>query len=461
MRGHFYFGPFRDGFLLTGDTGCWQFLTKEQFQAFTDGSLPADSPVYRALEDNRFCYSGSAEAYIQASIDEIRSGSSYLFEATSLFIFAVTNECNNRCVYCQANGCGRLSRMTEKVAEAALRRIAGTPARSITIEFQGGEPLMNFPVIRYIVLNAERLIPDKEIQFTLVSNLSLLTDEIAVFLKDHRVSVSTSLDGDRDLHDLNRPAADGTSSFDNMLAGKARLEKLGMKTGAIQTTTARALERPEKIIRTYADLGYKQVFLRPLTRLGSAARRWAEIGYTPEQFLAFYRKALKEIIRLNREGVPMVEYHAALLLSKMMSGKAVNYMELRSPCGAGLGQVAITANGNVYTCDEGRMIAETGDEAFLIGNVFEDGYDDWISSSCCRAVCSASLLETLPGCCDCVYKPYCGVCPVVNYAINGNITWISRDRCAIYKGILDTLFGYLADGNEEILSLFRSWSESV
>ena len=461
MRGHFYFGRFRDGMLLTRDTGCWQYLTREQFDAFMAGTLPEDSPVYKALEADSFCFRGSEEAYIRDNVDEVRSGSSYLFEATSLFIFAVTNECNNRCVYCQANGCGKLKNMTEEVAEAALRRIAASPARCVTIEFQGGEPLMNFPVIRYIVLNAPALLPGKEIQFTLVSNLSLMTDEIAVFLRDHRVTVSTSLDGDRELHDLNRPAADHTSSFDNMLAGKAKLEKAGLMTGAIQTTTAKALAHPEKILRTYADLGYYQIFLRPLTRLGSAARRWDEIGYTPAQFLAFYRKALEEIFRMNREGIPMVEYHAALFLSKMMNGRAVNYMELRSPCGAGLGQVAITANGNVYTCDEGRMIAETGDEAFLIGNVFRDSYDDWMNSSTCRAVCSASLLETLPGCCDCVYKPYCGVCPVVNYAINGNITRISRDRCAVCKGMLDLLFGYLLDGKEEIISLFRSWADSV
>ena len=461
MKGHFYFGKFRDGMLLTGDTGCWRFLTKDQFAAFMNDAIPVDSSEYQALEAEHFCYHGSQEAFIQDSLEEIRSGNSYLFEATSLFIIAVTNECNNRCVYCQANGCGALSRMTEEVAEMALHRIGGTPAKSITIEFQGGEPLMNFPAIRFIVENAKKIIPEKEIQFSLVSNLSLMTDEIAGFLKEHHVSISTSLDGDRTLHNLNRPAANHTSSFDNMLAGKHILEQIGLITGAIQTTTAQALDHPEKIVQTYAELGYYMIFLRPLTRLGSAARCWDEIGYTPQQYLHFYQKALEEIFRLNRKGIPMVEYHAALFLSKIMKGKAMNYMELRSPCGAGLGQVAITANGNVYTCDEGRMIAETGDEAFLIGNVFRDSYDDWMNSSCCKSVCSASLLDTLPGCCDCVYKPYCGVCPVVNYAINGNITQISKDRCAIYKGMLDIIFGYLVDGNEEIYSLFESWSNKV
>ena len=134
-------------------------------------------------------------------------------------------------------------------------------------------------------------------------------------------------------------------------------------------------------------------------------------------------------------------------------------MELRSPCGAGIGQMAITAHGDVYTCDEGRMMAEMGDEAFRIGNVFEGDYSKWIEAPSCRATCAASLLESLPGCCDCVYKPYCGVCPVINYAINGNTTSVSKDRCRIYSGILETLFNYLYQSDPFVMSLFHQWAE--
>lgn len=461
MFGHFYYDKFKDGYLLTNDAGYHCFLTTKEFTEFISNNMQTDSGIYQILLDRHFCFSGSKEAFIRECIDEVRTENSYLFEPTTLFIFAVTNECNNRCVYCQANGTGPLCKMTNDVADNALRKIAESPAKELTIEFQGGEPLLNFPVIRYIVEKAEEYLSDKKVHFTLVSNLALMTEDIARFLLEHHVSVSTSLDGSQKLHDKNRPASDHSSSYANMIKGKAILEKAGIKTGAIQTTTAFSLQYPEEIVRTYAELGYSQIFIRPLTRLGAAAKSWDRIGYTPEQYLAFYKRTLEEIIRVNMNGLNMTEYHAALLLSKILSGRAVNYMELRSPCGAGLGQIAFTANGNVYTCDEGRMIAETGDEAFLLGNVYDSHYDDWINSSCCKAVCSASLLDTLPGCCDCVYKPYCGVCPVVNYAINGSITQVSKDRCAIYKGILDILFEYIYDGNEYVMDLFQKWSGSV
>ena len=275
------------------------------------------------------------------------------------------------------------------------------------------------------------------------------------------MTVSTSIDGPEELHDYNRPEVGGKGSFRDTLRGIEMLKAKGIVPGAIQTSTARSLDYANEIVDEYVRLGFGQVFLRPLTRLGAAARRWDQVGYDADQFLAFYRKALDRVLEYNLKGVPVKEYHASLFLSKILFGQALNYMELRSPCGAGIGQVAITANGNVYTCDEGRMMAEAGDEAFCLGNVFDHDYDDWIHSSCCEAICSASLLDTLPGCCDCVYKPYCGVCPVVNYAIYGNIMHVSSERCKIYKGILDILFGFIKDRDEKIVKILEDWGRQA
>ena len=461
MLAHFYFSGFRGGKLLTNDMGRYAFLTDAEFAQFTSGQLDPDSGKGRELLEKGFWYQGSFEQYIREYGEQYRDGSRYLFDATSLFIFAVTNECNHACVYCQANGENTPCRMTETVAEQALRRIAATPAREITIEFQGGEPLVNFPVIRFLVTRAPELMPDKRVSFSLVSNLSLMTPEIAAFLKEHGVSVSTSLDGPQTLHDRNRPMRGGQSAYALMRRGKAMLEAAGIPVSAIQTTTAASLAQPEAIVDAYVENGFRQIFLRPLTRLGAAARAWDTVGYSAEAYLAFYRRAFDRILALRREGIPFSEMYASLFLTKILRGRALNYMELRSPCGAGIGQIAITADGSVYTCDEGRMLAETGDHAFRLGNVFRDSYDEWMESPVCRAVCSSSVLETLPGCCDCVYKPYCGVCPVVNYALHGSMTHLSREKCQIHKGILDLLFNYLYDQDPDVLEMLQEWSDQV
>ena len=78
-------------------------------------------------------------------------------------------------------------------------------------------------------------------------------------------------------------------------------------------------------------------------------------------------------------------------------------------------------DGNVYTCDEGRMLSEMGDDSFLLGNVYQNIYNDLINNPSCKAACISSVFESLPECSSCVYNPFCGTCPVVNLAQNKNI----------------------------------------
>ena len=210
---------------------------------------------------------------------------------------------------------------------------------------------------------------------------------------------------------------------------------------------------------SYRELGFHSLFLRPLTPLGYAAENWESIGYTPEEFIDFYHTAFSYIMELNRRGIFFTENHAVIFLRKILGGFGENYMELRSPCGAALGQLAYYHDGNIYTCDEGRMLAEMGNDAFRLGSVFTDTYDSLMENPRCKAVCAASVTEALPSCCDCVYQPYCGVCPVVSLALEGDIFPRSPKgyRCRIYQGILDELFSILEKGDPEDLAILKSW----
>lgn len=459
MLSSFRFKPFKGRILLTNDIGKYCFLTNDEFKLFLKGELNNPEKLHQ-LEDNFFCYSGSKEAYLQRAQEAYRENHSYLFTPTSLFIVALTNRCNNNCIYCQASGKLHGNDMQLTVARKIVERIAETPATKLTIEFQGGEPLLNYSAVKEVVLTAEQMLSDRSLDFALVSNLALLTDEMADFFAAHHISVSTSIDGDMALHDLNRPTYNGKGSFQTMIEGLQLLHSRGLTPGAIQTTTRASLSNAKRIVDTYIELGFSSIFLRPLTRLGAAAHHWDQIGYTPDEFLTFYQEALDHIIHLNLNGISFSESHASIFLSKMLNGISPNYMELRSPCGAGLGQVAFTASGDVFTCDEGRMLAEDGDYSFRIGNVFENGYGEWIECGACKATCAASVLEAIPGCCDCVYQPYCGVCPVVNYALEGNLvsTKKNNDRCKIYQGIQDILMGYLMEDDARVISAFQSWN---
>jgi hypothetical protein len=103
----------------------------------------------------------------------------------------------------------------------------------------------------------------------------------------------------------------------------------------------------------------------PLTRLGKANENWKNIGYKAEEFLEFYKKSLDYIIQKNREGIFLSEGHSNIFLKKILLNQPVNYMELRSPCGGAIGQLAYYYDGDIYTCDEGRMLSEMGNDSFL------------------------------------------------------------------------------------------------
>lgn len=122
--------------------------------------------------------------------------------------------------------------------------------------------------------------------------------------------------------------------------------------------------------------------------------------------------------------------------------------------------MAYNHDGRVYTCDEARMVGAMGDDLFCIGNVWEDDYGRIIGHEGVRALCMASCVEGLPGCADCAYAPYCGVCPVYSYVTQGHLVGAqpSCDRCAVQKGILDLLFRTLEEGGAETERILRRWT---
>lgn len=456
---YFNYEKFDNKYLLTNDFGRFSFVSDNVFGNLVSEKYEnIDEDIIESLKNGYFIYDENDDVFIEKTINLYRENKNYLFRATSLHIFVLTNACNMGCVYCQAQDSDSITKgkMSVETAKKAVDIALQSPSKNLTFEFQGGEPLINFEIIKFIVEYAEQNAGEHEIEFTVVTNTLLLNDEIIEFIVQHKMTVSTSLDGDETLHNSNRPFG-SEGSYAKVVSGIVKLRDKGVPVGAIQTTTRNSLGRAKAIIDTYIGLGFGHMFIRPLTPLGYAKEHWDEIGYTPEEFIKFYREILAYIIELNSEGKRVCEDHASIFLRKILGGYADNYMELRSPCGAAVGQVAYYYNGRIYTCDEARMLAEMGMDDFCMGNV-DCSYDNLMDSKVCKITCQASVLESLPGCCECVYSPYCGVCPVINFAAEGNIysREINGYRCKIYKGILDTLFGYI-ECNPEVVEIFKTW----
>ena len=462
MIGHFNFKELNDEYLITNDFGRFAFVSSGEFRELVNGCFDLSSEKGERLREDGFVFEGSELEYITRYAPYLRSMKKPLFVSTALHIFVVATACNLDCVYCQAHDIGAKPSqlMSEATIERAIDIALNSPNEVLTFEFQGGEPLLNYPVIKHAVEYTEEHRGEKRVDYSVVSNLSLLTDEMVGFFAEHGVGLSTSLDGPQAIHDGNRPLRGlAGSSYEMMSESLGRAHAAGLRVGGIQTTTRTSLNYAKEIVDTYCNLGFNSVFVRPLTPLGVARSRWNIVGYTPQEFGAFYREVLAAILEKGSQGIQMREGHASIMLEKAWYGNAQNYMEMRSPCGAGVGQMAYHVNGDVFTCDEGRMLYEMGDASFKLGNVFDNGYTDLISASACRATCAASTLESVPSCCDCAYQPYCGICPVVNFAADSDLLPKTPHgyHCGVYMQIFDAIFDIIHRNDAREISVLKSW----
>ena len=455
---YFNFKEKENNYLITNDAGRYVFLSKQDFVNLIQRK-ELRPELKGKLMQNGFIYEGSEEVFATNQAMQLRRAKESLLVPTTLHIFVVSKNCNFNCIYCQAGNLNQNNsyNMSKETAKSAVDIAMESPSTYLTFEFQGGEPLMNFETIKYIIEYSKSISNGKIIEYNLVSNLTLLTDEMIEFFIENEVSICTSIDGDKELQNINRPYKNG-DSYNETITKIKRLRKKQIKVNAIETTTKYSLNKYKEIVDEYIKLGLDSIFIRPLTRLGKADNNWKNIGYEAEEFLGFYKKALDYIIEKNKQGIFLSEGHSNIFLKKILLNQPINYMELRSPCGGAIGQLAYYYDGNIYTCDEGRMLAEMGDDRFKVGNVYENTYKELMQCDCTEAMCVSSCIECLPYCSTCAYMPYCGTCPVINLAQDNNIfSQNPREyRCKIYSGILDILFNYI-EHEPDVVEIFKNW----
>ena len=463
--GFFRFKEFNKNYLLTNEVGLYVFLAPSQFKDFLEGKLNKKDKIYKELEKKGFIKNPS---YLENRelIDAFRLKNCNLFnQGPSLHIVVPTLRCNLKCVYCQAASKPIKSKpydMSLNVAKQTVDFIFETPSSSITIEFQGGEPLANWPIVKFIVEYAriKSQASQKNLKIALVSNLILMDGEKLKFLIKNRVDICTSLDGPEKVHNKNRPLAKGNSykittgwikKIQKMLSKKNDFSRL--RLSALPTISRISLKHPKEIINQYLKWKFQAIHLRPLTYLGLARNCRKKIGYSAEEFMGFWEKGMDYIISINKQGKFFGERESLIMLQKILTNKDPGYTDLRSPCGAAIGQIVYNYDGSIYTCDEGRMLKN---DAFSIGKIGSNDYREVISNNKVKTMITASCLDNL-SCDHCVYKPYCGVCPVRNYAYYGNLfpQIKNTDWCRIKTAQFDYIFNKIID--ERTKKIFEQW----
>lgn len=452
--------------LMVSPSGEFAFIHSEDFNDLLNHDLTPSNPTYFKLKGMHFLADTDLDIAQEMVATQLRSRKSFLRDFSSLHMIVVTARCNFICDYCHASSASLAQERVDmiwKVAKKTIDLIFSSPSSVLKIEFQGGEPLLNWPIIEQVVQYGEFLnhFAKRQLEFVICTNLTLLTEEMITFIKKHRIVISTSLDGPKKIQDLHRKTREGHSGYESFYTNLQRLrEGVGHDgASALLTITKTNLRKLPEVIDHYVELGFDGVFLRTLNPYGFARQNMEQLGYSIEEFVSEYKKILDYLIQLNLRGIPFAEYYTTLLLQRIFTPFSTGFVDLQSPSGAAISGVIYDYNGEIYPTDEARMLARTGDKQFRMGHVLRNSYEEIFGGPLVRKLVKKSCIEVLPGCASCVFQAYCGVDAIRNYVETKDIVGHrpSSDFCKKNSMILEYLFQLIDENDPDVMDVFWSW----
>ena len=337
----------------------------------------------------------------------------------------IAHDCNLACRYCFAEEGeyhGRRELMSYEVGKAALDFLIKNSGsrRNLEVDFFGGEPLMNFQVVKDLVSygREQEKLYNKNFRFTLTTNGVLLNEDIMEFANREMANVVLSIDGRREVHDFMRPFRKGAGSYDLIVPKFQQFADSRNQTNYYVrgTFTHHNLDFSKDVLHL-ADLGFKQISVEPV--VAEETEDYAIQEADLPQLFEEYDALAKEIIRRHEEGKDfnffhfMIDLEGGPCVAKRLSG-----------CGSGTEYLAVTPWGDLYPCHQ-----FVGNEKFYMGNVYE-------------GVTNTGLRETFRGCnvyakekCrDCFAKFYCsGGCAANSYNFHGDINNAYDIGCQLQK----------------------------
>ena len=326
----------------------------------------------------------------------------------------IAHDCNLACKYCFAEEGeyhGRRALMSFEVGKKALDFLIANSGsrRNLEVDFFGGEPLMNFDVVKQLVAygREQEKLHDKQFRFTLTTNGVLLNKEVQEFANKEMANVVLSVDGRKEVHDFMRPFRGGQGSYDYIIPKfKEMAESRNQTNYYVRGTFTHYNTDFASDVLSLADEGFKQISVEPV--VAPETEDYAIKASDLPKIMEEYDYLAKEMLKREKEGRGFNFFHFMIDLS---GGPCV--AKRLSGCGSGTEYLAVTPWGDLYPCHQ-----FVGQEEFLMGNVDEGivRTDLQEEFKCCNVYAREK-------CQDCFAKFYCsGGCAANSYNFTGRIT---------------------------------------
>ncbi|MDD6307467.1 MAG: thioether cross-link-forming SCIFF peptide maturase [Clostridiales bacterium] len=337
----------------------------------------------------------------------------------------IAHDCNLACQYCFAEEGeyhGRRALMSFEVGKKALDFLIANSGsrRNLEVDFFGGEPLMNFQVVKDLVAygREQEKIHDKKFRFTLTTNGVLLDDEIMEFCNKEMGNVVLSIDGRKEVHDKMRPFRKGAGSYDLVVPKfqKFAESRNQDKYYARGTFTHYNTDFAADVLHL-ADLGFKQISVEPV--VAAPSEPYAITEEDLPKLFEEYDKLAAEMVKRHKEGNVfnffhfMIDLEGGPCVAKRLSG-----------CGSGTEYLAVTPWGDFYPCHQ-----FVGNEKFLMGNV-----DEGITNTELRDEFKCCNVYAKEKCRNCFARFYCsGGCAANAFHFSGDICGAYDIGCELQK----------------------------
>ncbi len=325
----------------------------------------------------------------------------------------IAHDCNLACRYCFAEEGeyhGRRALMSYEVGKKALDFLIANSGnrRNLEVDFFGGEPLMNWQVVKDLVAygREQEKIHNKNFRFTLTTNGVLLNDEVQEFVNKEMSNVVLSIDGRKEVHDYMRPFRNGRGSYDLILPKFEKLaESRNQEKYYVRGTFTRNNKDFSNDVLHLADLGFKQISVEPV--VGSDEEEYALREEDLPEIFAEYDKLAAEMVKRYHTDKEFNFFHFMLDLT---GGPCV--AKRLSGCGSGTEYLAVTPWGDLYPCHQ-----FVGEEKYLLGNV-----DEGLKRTDIRDEFKECNVYSKEKCRNCFAKFYCsGGCAANSYKFHGSI----------------------------------------
>lgn len=337
----------------------------------------------------------------------------------------VAHTCNLNCSYCfasQGKYHGDRALMSYEVGKQALDFLmdhSGT-RHNLEVDFFGGEPLMNFDVVKRLVAYARSVEKErgKHFRFTLTTNGVLIDDDVIDFANREMSNVVLSLDGRKEVHDRYRVDYAGNGSWEKIVPKFQKLVQARQgKNYYMRGTFTHANPDFLKDIQTMLDLGFTELSMEPVVAASGDPAALTEAD--KEIVMQQYEELARLMLQRDKEGRPFTFYHYMIDLK----GGPCIYKRI-SGCGSGTEYMAVTPWGDLYPCHQ-----FVGDEKFKLGNIW-----DGVENHAVQAEFAGCNVYAREECRDCWARLYCsGGCAANAYHATGSVRGVYADGCDLFR----------------------------